>query len=1143
MATVNTEGKGEWVLMSEYGYITTKEYIKLGTSLGTIQALSSLRKMKLAWWSAKQKVLSRNPSWNTVSDHYNNNNNNNNKDDDHNENTNCNTYNTIHELLYPLLSDIVSIADITHGQSMSLTILKRFRKQAERVRNTPREHQVVFEMAATDAAITGMKLREAPLNITYEEAIVLTSLISEALAWEWHWLTYADNQNNNNNSSNNNMAYEGKQSSGTRPHTLAMMLDNSPEFNLIWMAVSEASVWMTFLDALYGGERPNVNYHHCSTALLNTNLANHHMLSHGLECVKAEILVLEEKFIPLLFEKEEVEINNREKGGEIMKRRIVLPSCVKRIFVWRGTPAKALKSVSGVESWMLEEVRHFNQQQESNIKSNNIHIHNNNNSSSSSSNNYCYYENPGMSGAILDLFDLVRCYYPPREEKEKKGKQKEEEEEEESLFPILTEHILRFPPNVTIVSKESKFKLQQRISSLLENMKKALLQFRPVMPILHIYTSGTTGLPKAARFSHLRFFAAFFLASVLPQRQKTWEILSKNNTRNGKNEVNESGFWTRLKNMFFNPYPSFRDELSVLTVYNCLPMYHTVGCVFCMGHLLRALEEQQNVLASVSDYKRSLNEEEEKEKEKKNSLPSRLEPLNNENRKCLAPTARMIIRTKFSASRFVRDLQYYRVTVFQYIGEIIRYALHYEMKQKKILNIVGNDVSNNCVNETGDGKSNCNEKSSTTNHSQGNMWIVPFAFGNGLRSDIWHESKAYLHIAQIVEFYSSTEGNIFLINLFDLPGVSGHLPLFPSPIYRLSTQFNPLLPFRVVRYDFDSGEVWRDPATGRCAYCGVGETGEVVGEIIRGFDIFGLRRFDGYHSAVETRRNIIRDVFTAGDAYFRSGDLVRFDEMGFVTFVDRVGETYRWKGENVSTTEVMNTINRAAGTQVAVQEAVVYGVCIPKREGRAGMAKLTLTQERPKSLNLNVMKDHNNNNKKKKKEKEKEVEIDALYVSQTEERLFLQNELYGLLTGKEGDGSTALPSYAIPVCIRVDDQDQDGETNTLNMHKQQQQQLHYIENDKEEKTSRSKTKNHTGDAEHTTTTFKYRRHVLVKEGYQYAFSGNNAYQSRVYVLVTKKELLEVAGIKPIPDSVKCGYVPLNTETVSFLGEELQNCGW
>ncbi|KAH9597083.1 AMP-dependent synthetase/ligase [Trypanosoma melophagium] len=1107
MATVNTEGKWKWALKSEYAYITTKEYIKLGSALGNVQALSALRKMKLAWRNAKQKGFSSNTSWNTVNDHYKN-------DNINNENKKYNTYNAIDDFLSPLLSEVVSIADITHGQSMSRRIIQTFRRQAERVTNAPREHQVVFEMSATDAAISSMKLREAPLNITYEEAVVLTNLISEALAWEWYWLTCSDVDNIDSND-NNIMRSEGIQSSRkksleTQPHTLAMMLDNSTEFNLIWMAVSEASVWMTFLDALYGEERSSLRYHHCSTALLNTNLANHHMLSHGLECVTADILVLEEKFIPLLFEKEELKTKNDK---EKRKKKIMLPSCVKRVFIWRGTPAGTSGgNVNGVESWMLEEIRQFNQQQQqSSIRGNNSNNNNNDNN-----NNY-YYKNPSMSGSILDLFDLLRRYYIPQRNQEEGKKQ-------ELLFPILTEHILRFPPNINFISNESKSNSQPYISALIENMQKVLLQFRPVMPVLHIYTSGTTGLPKAARFSHLRFFAAFFLASVLPLRQKTWEILSKTNTSNGKNETNRTGFWSGLKNMFFDPYPSFKDELNVLTVYNCLPMYHTVGSVFCMGHLLRALEEQQKVYASVFSYKLGSEELE----EKRSSLHS-LIPLKNENGECLAPTARMIIRTKFSASRFVSDLQHYRVTVFQYIGEIIRYALHYEMKQKQTLHS-GNDVVVRVDDK--DVKSSFNGKSSTTDTQQEKIWIVPFAFGNGLRSDIWNESKSYIHIAQIVEFYSSTEGNIFLINLFDLPGVSGHLPLFPAPIYRLSTQFNPLFPFRVARYDFDRGEVWRDPVTGRCAYCDVGETGEVMGEIIRGFDMFGLRRFDGYHSAAETRRNIIRDVFTPGDAYFRSSDLVRFDEMGFVKFVDRVGETYRWKGENVSTTEVTNTINMIAGTRVAVQEAVVYGVCIPNREGRAGMAKLTLTQERPKRIKSSTSTTRS--------EVAANESVNALHVSRAEERFFLQNELYGLLSGKEGDGSTALPSYAIPVCIRVDDVDEDEDTDTRGMHKEEEEEE---KQDKAKETSASVALNNTADTAHTTTTFKYRRHVLGKEGYQYAFSGNEAYKSRVYVLVTRRELLESTGMKPIPEAVDCGYVPLNAETVGFFGKELQYCGW
>ncbi|RNE99607.1 fatty acid transporter protein [Trypanosoma rangeli] len=363
------------------------------------------------------------------------------------------------------------------------------------------------------------------------------------------------------------------------------------------------------------------------------------------------------------------------------------------------------------------------------------------------------------------------------------------------------------------------------------------------MPVLHIYTSGTTGLPKAARFSHLRFFAAIFLSSMLSHRGKVMETLRKQHESYSGGSGNDT-WWSSFKKMFTGSCSPLKDELNILTVYNCLPMYHTVGCVFCIGHLLRALQEQQRAAGTVTLYQ--WKPQGDKGKIGRQQQQPRL-----------APTARMIIRSKFSASQFTRDLQRYRVTVFQYIGEILRYALHYEKKMQVVPHNIAVVHGTHSDSVKGD-----NIGKTIGNGNQGETrWVVPFAFGNGLRVDIWDECKHTLGIAQVVEFYSSTEGNIFLFNLFDVPGVVGHLPLLPTPIYWLSTQFNPLLPFRVVKYDFDRDEVWRHPTKGCSAYCNVGETGEIVGEIIQGFDVFGLRRFDGYHSAAETRRNVIRGVF------------------------------------------------------------------------------------------------------------------------------------------------------------------------------------------------------------------------------------------------------------------------------------------
>ncbi|RNF20038.1 putative fatty acid transporter protein-like [Trypanosoma conorhini] len=1060
MATVNPEGKWNWVLMSLYAYITTKEYLKLGGSLAAVQARSSMRRAKLFWRDAWQSILPPSPSWKDGRCPR--------PDDTLDE--------AIEYLLAPLLSEIAAMAEITHGQSISMTLLRAFRKQSCLVAGAPREHQVVFEMAETDSALPAMRLRGAPLNVTYAEATLLAGLLSEALAWEWYWLTHTPvpvpPETTRSPHSGN---------SKTRPHALALMLDNCPEFNLIWMAVSEASVWLTFLDVLYDARRPQtkaeaerpVVYHHCSTALLNTNLANHRMLSHSLECAAAEILVMEQKYVPLLFADENDPASGKGERRERQRSPVQLPWCVRRVFLWRAAPPSVPEAAKGVEPWMLAEVRRFNEAR-------------------------CRSAHGDV--AALDLFDLVRANCLPQTQ--------------QPAFPILAARILSAPPaaHEPTASTRKRQQQQQRrlpVSHIRNTTREALLRFRPVMPVLHIYTSGTTGLPKAARFSHLRFFAAIFLSSVLSHRNKVKEIVRKQQKSQGRSGGGNDGYCSTFKRMFLGARSSLEDELNVLTVYNCLPMYHTVGVVFCMGHLLRALQEQQRAAGAVASYQWD------PQCDKSN--------LGRQQRKLrLAPTARMVIRSKFSASRFTQDLQQYRVTVFQYIGEILRYALHYVRTTEAASHTL--DV---CPTRNGVAVDGSHGRNNDINgNERETRWVVPFAFGNGLRIDIWGECKAALGIAQVVEFYSSTEGNIFLLNLFDIPGVVGHLPLFPDPIYWLSTQFIPFFPFRVARYDFEQDAVWRHPVTGLSTYCGVGETGEIVGEIIQGFDVFGLRRFDGYHSEAETRRNVARSVFKKNDAYFLSGDLVKFDAMGFVTFVDRVGDTFRWKGENVSTMEVMNAMNEMVGRTAAVREAVVYGVSAPRHEGRAGMAKLTLTplgEARERAAAPAEGGTGANN---------------ALRMTLDDEKRFLQNELYGLFAGVKG-GPAALPSYAVPVFIRIDEEATGKGGGTGGQSRQQQPHAA-----PESRGPCSPPGSSPGrDEASAAAMFKYRRHVLVGEGYSFALSVSEPAASRVYVLVRRRELLTAVGVEPVPPSLSCGYLPLNAKTVGAFGEELQKCGW
>jgi fatty-acyl-CoA synthase len=193
--------------------------------------------------------------------------------------------------------------------------------------------------------------------------------------------------------------------------------------------------------------------------------------------------------------------------------------------------------------------------------------------------------------------------------------------------------------------------------------------------------------------------------------------------------------------------------------------------------------------------------------------------------------------------------------------------------------------------------------------------------GNGLRADIWNEFKSRFRIPQILEFYGSTEGNVSLFNLDGKPGAIGRLPSF------LAHRF----PAVLVKFDAESELPIRDER-GFCIRCSPNETGEAIGKIHTPL----ANRFDGYTSKEASERKILRDVFEPGDTWFRTGDLLRKDQDGYFYFVDRVGDTFRWKGENVATLEVSETICAFPG----IQEANVYGVAVPGIDGRAGMAAI-----------------------------------------------------------------------------------------------------------------------------------------------------------------------------------------------------------
>ncbi len=249
--------------------------------------------------------------------------------------------------------------------------------------------------------------------------------------------------------------------------------------------------------------------------------------------------------------------------------------------------------------------------------------------------------------------------------------------------------------------------------------------------------------------------------------------------------------------------------------------------------------------------------------------------------------ATAVIAPRFSARSFWSDCVRHRVTTFQYIGELCRYLLH------------------------------------SPPHEDERHHRVRACLGNGLRPEIWEPFQQRFGIPRIVEFYGATEGNVALMNYEGKVGAVGRIPPFLRRI----------LGIELVRYDVEKGEPVRD-ARGFCIRCAPGEAGEAIGRITR------LNRFEGYTHREATEKKILRHAFKEGDAYFRTGDLLRMDEEGWFTFVDRVGDTFRWKGENVATSEVTEVLDVAPG----VREATVYGVEVPGHEGRAGMAALVVDE-------------------------------------------------------------------------------------------------------------------------------------------------------------------------------------------------------
>ena len=200
-------------------------------------------------------------------------------------------------------------------------------------------------------------------------------------------------------------------------------------------------------------------------------------------------------------------------------------------------------------------------------------------------------------------------------------------------------------------------------------------------------------------------------------------------------------------------------------------------------------------------------------------------------------------------------------------------------------------------------------------------------FGNGLRPDIWSDFQTRFKIPKIVEFYGSTEGTFAHVNLVGKVGAIGYYSFWVKPLTKIY----------FIRIDPTSGEIVRNK-NGHCIEVSPGEKGEMVRAMSKRDP---ANRFDGYKDSEATAKKILKDVFKKGDSYFRTGDVARVDEDGYIYFCDRAGDTYRWKGENVSTTEVENTISSFIGQT----DVVVYGVEVPKTDGRIGMAAIVGTPE------------------------------------------------------------------------------------------------------------------------------------------------------------------------------------------------------
>ncbi|MGH3959960.1 long-chain-acyl-CoA synthetase FadD6 [Mycobacterium sp.] len=241
--------------------------------------------------------------------------------------------------------------------------------------------------------------------------------------------------------------------------------------------------------------------------------------------------------------------------------------------------------------------------------------------------------------------------------------------------------------------------------------------------------------------------------------------------------------------------------------------------------------------------------------------------------------ATLALGRSFSASRFWDEVIASEATAFVYIGEICRYLL--------------------------------NQPPKPTDRAH----QVRVICGNGLRPEIWDEFTTRFGIERVCEFYAASEGNAAFINIFNVPKTTGISPM----------------PLAYVEYDPDTGAPLRDE-NGRVRRVPAGKPGLLLSPVNK------LQPFDGYTDPAATEKKLVRNAFRDGDCWFNSGDVMSPQGMGHAAFVDRLGDTFRWKGENVATTQV----EAALGCDKSVEESAVFGVEIPRTGGRAGMAAVKL---------------------------------------------------------------------------------------------------------------------------------------------------------------------------------------------------------